>query len=137
MKLRGAPIGIEEELIWLTGPPRPCSTHSLSMQLSIPKPRQSTPIARPPNFQIQHHFRSQHHHHHLRHSLLLLPPGSIDSTNTHSQDGRLHKSDQREDSLKQVHRLHLLNTYVRRKRVSLVPQPLRVPSSDNPPGISG
>lgn len=30
MKLRGAPIGIEGELIWLTGPPRPCSTHSLT-----------------------------------------------------------------------------------------------------------
>lgn len=30
MKLRGAPIGIEEELIWLTGPPRPCSIRSLT-----------------------------------------------------------------------------------------------------------
>lgn len=39
VKLRGAPIGIEEELIWLTGSPRPCSSRSLTqLAASIPTP---------------------------------------------------------------------------------------------------
>lgn len=56
--------------------------------------------------------------------------------NPHSQDGRLRKSDQREDSLQQIHRLHLLNTYVRRKQFLLSPD-LSGAVIGQSPGISG
>ena len=57
VRLRGAPIGIEAELIWLTWAAKTLPL-SRSVQRGIPPPA-IAPIARPPNFQIQHHLRSQ------------------------------------------------------------------------------
>ena len=122
----------------MTGPPRPCSSISLSIAADA-EPR-SSPIARPTNSQIQHHFHSQT----FADIRAFQPPPPPPSTSCCCHRAQLTATTPPSrwppSSKRSTRRFAPTSTQItsaphvrEAKSFFSCPQPFRVPSSDNPP----